>query len=277
MIQTFPKRYGQTTIASGEDEVIAVFPIPANAILKNVWIDFGIVMSGRITTIQCGLYSLYGYIIPLKDPDTASLSATLWDTMVPKDTAVGASVMDMDTTDVDPDPVVELGDINVAQILGMSSAPTRVFRRQKLVHFPKSPTAYNITATDFQPVDGFTTVIKRDYRVEVPSLLMFGVGAPDTLATNMNHFEPQTTGEWAQLSWFDMTLEQMAMQAVGLTEAATDAPYEEAAALVGNYLEWAHEKTPHSFAPAGWTAFTNMSAEIMLPGKPRRFGISGQS
>ena len=273
-VRVFPAQASQRAALAQKDEVVAAFPLPGGTVVNKVWLRMSVIASS-ISFIQAALYGVDGYIIPQLDPDTGVTPDDMWDAQIPKDDAVGSDVIDLDTVTDDNDPVFEPGEPSLSDIMDLTTAPVKIFKRRRMLTFGDRAAGFEAATPDtFIPAETWRSTLRRKYRVEVPSWLLIGISSPGTLQTANTFDTVAAEKSWAMLKYFEHTLEMMMIQLVGLTEAGAESPYEDAANEVSKFLQQFVEFEAGSFAPVTWTAFTEATCDLTLTGSLRSKAIS---
>lgn len=275
-IAVFPARASQKAVVAGTDRVLASFALPAGAKLDRLWLKSGCIASS-ISFIQAVMYGVDAYILPQLDPDTAKSQDDIWDAQVPKDDAVGSDVIDLDTGATDTTPAFEPGDPSVSDLVKLTTAPLRVFKRRRLLTFADRAAGFESATPDtFIPAELWKSEknLSRIDEIPVPSWLLIGMSSPGTLRTGTVEQQMGSVADWAQLQYMGYTIERMMIQLVGLTEAGAESPFEDAANLLTGFLQQFIEETAGSFAPVTWTAFTEATLSMTLRGDLRQTTLS---
>lgn len=264
----FPKLVSQTLIPTATDVVIAAFAIPGQSKLKHVWMDISIVAAVAQSVLSATMYALTAYIVPVLDPDAQTGINTMWDQQIPKDDALALDTIDMDgVTTADASPEVQIGDPSIEELFNVGSRPEQIFRRVEMITFGKQSAGF-VTGTPptFFPRDSFKTEMTRNYFVEYPSMLLFGVSAPAVAAVGAAPFIPQAVQDWMQLRFMGDTAVDAWKLAAGLPEAGAESPYEDAATLIDAYLEQFYQSTAGGFVAQAFHAHASMRAMIDVEG-----------
>jgi hypothetical protein len=264
-IRVFPKMYASAQTTTGSDIVLFALPLPGGAVVNQAWMEVHCVGS-PIGQSNIAVYGLHGYVLPVLDPDAGTTPDAMWDAQVPKDAAMAADVIDLDTVTAVSTPVLELGEPSIARIIGMTTSPVMTFAREKLVSAGLGAPGYDKASATFLPTDFFQARLKRRVEVDVPSYYLIGLSVPDTLATLSAFPVINTDGEWMQLKYMQYTLHQAFMRLAGLTEAGAESPYDEAMTVIANYLEVAYEQTAGVWSGITWNAMGKITFDITLPG-----------
>lgn len=275
-IRVFPKIYSSITQAGATDGVLFALPLPAGAKVNNVWMEVHIIGAGFQGFETISLYGMHGYVLPVLDPDAGTTPDAIWDAQVPKDAPMAADALDLDTAAADTRAVLELGDVSIAKLVGITTAPHRVFSRETMISLANKPTGYDRTGNNFVPTDIFRARVKSNVSVEVPSYYLIGLSSPDTLASASAWPVINTDGEWAHLQYMEYALQQAWMSLVGLTETGAESPYEDAMNLIANYMEVFHEATAGDFAAITWNALGKATFDVTLPGSADKIQLTAQ-
>lgn len=278
MIKTYPKRFNHQSVVAGSDEVVLYMPIPGGSVFRNLWVACKLT-GGSTTQSHEVFYAMHGYVVPMVDISAVVTPDQMWDNQIPKESLMGSDIVDFDPTTGDTAPVFELGDISAEKLIGQTSAPERVFRRVRPLGLVDCLGTFDKAGSSYLPYDGFRTQVSLNMRVEVPSVFLLGLSSPDTLNTVIpgNSWFPNDEEEWTQLRYLEVVLEQAWMQMSGLTETGAETPWEDAATMLGFYMEQAIEDVAGNFAATTWNCFTNASFEIDLQGRRTNFSLTAQA
>ena len=155
-----------TSSTPDEDDVLAGWPIPAGGMFRQL--DMEMHMIGDSVAHQLALlYGVSAFIVPITDPDEAATYKVIWDRLVPKDIPVTEGAFDIDTRTGDAANIeFTPGEMELAEIMGMTTAPMQIFRRREMISFATTPTGFIDTTTDtYHPTARFTTRIRRPVRL----------------------------------------------------------------------------------------------------------------
>ena len=104
--------------------------------------------------------------------------------------------------------------------------------------------------------DSFVTSVKKGFRVEQPSVMLFAGSSPqmDDVTTSIGTAPAEQ--DWSRLKYIGQVVRQMMMDILGLTQAAGDDPWQAATDLVQEYLEPnVYETGGPTHSAQGWTCF----------------------
>lgn len=277
-MRVFRHTLTQRLIAAGTDEVIGHAPIPSDCTLNNVWCETHVVATGGVDVKEVAMYGVDGRLIPDRDPGDAVDLTAQWDLQVQKDEDVGAGVFSIDPGSSETSPLFEPGEPNLAAIMDIAlDEKVEFYKRRKLISFISTPRGFIDGTPDvYLPGDVFKFHAKRNMRAEVHSNAILSFSNPsldDVTTTAANSFN--TEAKWMQMKYFEVVLEQSWMELMGLTEAGSETPWEEAALLVEEVLEpTVIEETAGSFQDAAYNVFCSMTFDITVPGRRRFNSIS---
>lgn len=266
----------QTLVGSNTDRVCAGIWVPANSMIlsANGYIDFngGIVPANIIQTIGASMWWL-----PVDDPDSTGGMETKWDTDVPKDTA--AALLDMDTAAQDTTPEWQPGEPKWEQLydigaerrqLWESHAMSHIGRNLGIARDPETP-----FAVEYVPGGSMAVNMNRGFRTNGPGLLAVGVSSPDLGALSSTASIGQLAeDEWGRIQFIDMVVQQAMMSLLGLTESGAETPWQEATALLEDYLVPPMlEVTASSFNLINWVCVGEMTFKIIVEGNMQQRSI----
>ncbi len=109
---------------------------------------------------------------------------------------------------------------------------------------------------------------RRQVRVTSPSLAVFAVAVPDTLQTSATQAVAAfTENEWGRIKYIDTVLEMAMLDLLGLTESGAETPWEEASALLREYLDPSVlETNAGAMVGASWNAVGELVFDVVVPG-----------
>lgn len=278
MLRLIRRHLGQYLIESGSDSVIAGVEIPPGGSLNAVHLQVSLNASSVFTSGNlAAMYGITGYVIPILDPDSAPTYDAVWDAQVPKDVDEGVNAFDLDTTAADLSPEFEWGEMDITSIIQMSSAPVEVFRRRKLLTVAESMGAMDVATFDWLPIDKFTTTLKRNVRVNVPSVMLLGFSSPSLDDTTATLRTVLSESEWARYMYLGLVVDQSLNQLIGLVEAGAETPYAESAALVAKLLEPpAYEETADAFTSPSWQVWCKATFDVSVPGYRSKAALTSE-
>lgn len=267
-IRTFPKMYSAVQVATGADMVMFAFPLPGGARINQAWMETSIMFPD--VDVSSALHcAMFGYIVPVLDLDAGTTPDLIWDQQVPKDSADDTpDTLDIDLHTAVDDPVAELGDVNINAMLDFESGPRRVFKREKILTFPKSPQGFKTGTPDtYYAMDNFVTKLSGSYTVKVPSYYLVALGVSTGSDTDGSVFPAiNTRGEWMQLTYMNDALIDAMKAMAGLAVSGTQEPYAEAMILIHSYLEHVHEIVAAQWGTGTAEAWGKMTLDVTLPG-----------
>lgn len=265
------RRLSQTLVVNNTDRVVAGFPIPADGVLNSVFLEQHIISSEGQHFNGMGVYGTSGFVFPVMDPDGGTSFDNIWDAQVPKDVALSAGALDIDTGAIDTAPEFELGLPDLSSITQLTALePVPIFQRRaylslanaKVIYTPVSGGEDTAIFTDF-----YSTQINRTVRVPSPSVVLFGTSSPDMGSTTTTVKTIPTEPEWLLLQYLEVALEQAFMSLAGLTEGGATVPYANSLAFIAELVEdTVLQDTASRFIPNNWTVFTRATFDISVPG-----------
>jgi len=284
-MRVFPKILSEVEISAASDKIIGAFFVPPGCTWNGFWMEHSMHVNTPQDKSYAFLYGVDAYLIPINDPDTDINLDTLWDESVPKDTAVGSSVLDMDTASADPTPRFELGELNPSDLIGLSTVPEQLMSpRRQLITFAKMPLAFHMdpitpfTAQFYIPSDYYKTRSKTRRHTEVPAVVLIAASSPDYNATDSFWSNLQSTSEWLQLKYLGETQRDAWTYISGLVSAGTQESASEAATLLEGFMEKFYEQNAAAFggpAQPTWRSFAKITADISLTGYYEPIQVGG--
>lgn len=279
-VRLFSHKLSQMLVPSGSDQVLSGIQLPSESSLNNVWGEVHIVAPTPIEFDKAVMYGVDGHVFLHQTPDDGATFNTLWDSNVPKDTDVASGAIDLNASATTIN-FFEPGEPNVHALADMAiyNDDNNWFKRRKLLSFASSPTGWLPgTPNLYVPSDVFAVRSRRRIGVDYWSLAALGMSSPafDDVTTTVY----TTFGDEAplmQMKYIEVTLEQAWMQLVGLTETGAETPWEDAATMIGDFLEpTVLEVTAGDFATMGFNVYTKCTWEITVPGRRNFKSISAE-
>lgn len=269
-MQLIGRRSGATDVAAASDAVIANYPVPQDGKLNYVHLEVHVIGAEGMLINQASWYGISGFMVPLGDADLADSVDDLWDLNVPKDVNLAEGVWDMDEATVDATPEFEIGTPDVHALLDMQPGEVlEIFRRRQMLSLARGGFFKDVLAATDEVVvtDYMKTKISRGVNVNEPTMCLFGLSSPDTLATTTTIPTAPTEVQWVLLKYLEIALEQAFMAIVGLIEAAADEPYATSMAFIAGLVEeTVFEEAAASYLSQSWRVFTNATFSITVPG-----------
>ncbi len=278
MIRMFARRLANRTINPGEDRVLVGLSLPSGSRVNNISIDVRLHQVLPIAIREVTMYAVEGWIVPVLDPDAATLLDTIWDQLVPKDTDV--ETIDLDTTSADSTPFYEPGEPDFSSLMDVGFRPERIYHRNRLLSIGNgSIFTFQDNQTPFLPQwipgDSFRIRIRKNYAVRQPSVLMFAVANPSLDDTSAVSLAAASEAEWGQTKYIGHVLERALLHLFGVTEAGAETPWEEATALLKKHLEPdVFEETAGTFDAAVWDCSMKAIIDHSVEGRLGQTSIS---
>lgn len=283
-MRLFPKMVTQRDANAGTDTVIAAWPVPGNCRVNGFWLELSVMTTLAMDLTDNLMYGVTAYVVPVPDPDSAISPDTLWDRMIPKDTAVGSGVLDLDTSVADGTPEFELGELDMTDFIEVSTAPVELFTRRKLITFASAPIGFHLdpitpfTDMFYVPTDYIKTRVRKGALVKYPSYLLVGLSQPDYAATKTTYPALEDKGEWAMIQYFQESLREMWKHILGLVGSGTQEMAVEAATLIEEYFEHFHEETANRWGglpQRGLSAVAKVTLDLTVPGEFGQMQVGG--
>ncbi len=276
------KRRMQRVVDAGFDKVIGGFPIPAGGKLNGVHLKVHIIGDFTENVETMSQYAITGYVFPIHEPMSSQSYDDIWDKQVPKDVAMsgvaGTVELDLDEDAAVPAAEVEVGLLNPSRVFDLGRAPHRFFKRESELTFsntPKGDTSNSWYVTDF-----FASQVRKQVRVQVPSVALVGMSMPD-MEIDMSNlpFTLNTAQEWANYTYLGDTVKDAMKDVIGTTELGAESPFEDAMKLLEELLEMApYEETAGSYLGSAEAAtyklkvWCKSSWDVSVPGYMRAPG-----
>lgn len=276
MIRMFRRETVQVDVGVGLDEVILATPLPSGSRLNGHKSTWHIEATAAATMNTVFMYMMEAWILPVLDPDSAALLTAIWDTLVPKDTDV--QVLDLDTASADTAPFFEPGEADFSALFEVGLRPERIYQKRKMVSFASNPLGLHILANDttkWWTMDTFECVIKKNYAINQPSVLLFGFASPALDDTTSTGRTIPTENQWSRIKYIAHVLQQAQMDLLGLTEAGSETPWEEATDLLQLHTEPdVFEQNAGAFVGATWRVVADSITDHSVVGELGKTTIS---
>lgn len=232
------KRKGLYSVAATVDRVVAGVAVPRGARVTQVSGHIDVMTTTRMIIDEVLDYSLRAFMIPVHDFDTQITYDQIWDNLVPKDDAA-TDTIDADEAAGDVVAIDTPGLPDLETIMGIHGTKLiSVYKRQGQFSYPSHPMhAHLDTNAKYWPGERHNIKINRPIFAPEPSLLLFAVSNPASLATRTTLDSSPTITEWARMSVLEYTLQQMMINFIGAVETGAETPWEEAQALIVKLME----------------------------------------
>lgn len=258
----------QYSIATDTDEVIAAVAIPAGGKLESVNLNVSCQLAD-LSVLTAVMYGATMFAVPVIDPDATLKFAQIWDQQVPKDKDEAEGVYDLDTAAADATPEFEMGEMDFETLLGAGGSARKMWRRRRLISFANSPVAFQAGTPDtYSAIDTFSVRVKKNLRVDVPTVVMLGFSSPVLDDTVSSDLPIPAEKDWTKLRFVVDTLKQAVVELLGEVEAGANTPWTEAAVMISTLLEGpAMEEDAGSFLTGTWITYCTGSFTISVPGE----------
>lgn len=260
----------QRAVPGAADEVIGHAMLPQDARLNRVQGEVHCVAAVQESVQSVSQYACDGWVLDLPDPDTADSIDDIWDLMVNKD-ADETSGFDLDTTSPDTSQFDEPGEWNAARTAGMDKTPQskRWFRRRKMISLASNPTGFDPAADNYFPADVFKVNASPRMGPDDWGMAALGFGSPILTATTTTiPSTPGSEGEWIQLKYLEVVLEQAWMDLAGLNETPGTDPWQGSVDMIEELLEPdVVEDIAATFEAGTWNVWAKLSWDITVPGR----------
>lgn len=285
-LRVFPKIYGERACPIGQDIVVASIPLPANSTLNNVWGEIHLL--GEARDYWSGSYnSIYGYILPHLDPDTAITPDALFDRLIPKDRVLSAGNAEMDTTVMNASPQTQLNEMSPNAIYNLQNAPEQIWSRTRLITAASGMPQERGRAHESPGHGAFDALtrhmdlakirVSKRYRVKGPSYVVFVVGSPDLDQRETSWFAPDTEATWSLLQFLDIAVENAFLYLAGVSAGGGTTHVDDCAELLYNYMERWYEQDNDALVTCSWRAFSEFSFDVSIEGMPSLNNLSVQN
>ncbi len=269
MIRALAHRTFQRPVVGGADGVMAAFALPSDTVVHSVRGYVNVEGVTLLTAQEIAMCAVEAHVLPVLDPDGASIPDTVWDTLVMKDSPL--TTLDLDTGSVDASPVFEPGETQFARVLDVGLQPKRLMHQHRMFSLGNGSLFQNQDnqtpfAVEWIPGGRFNVNIG-GFRVSQPSYVMVGVAAPTMDRTTTTIPGVAVENDWPRLKYLELVLEQALISLMGLVEAGAETPWEEATTLLKRHLDpEVFESDGDQFQAATYSCFGEIQCDMSVPG-----------
>lgn len=267
----YPRRLGMANVASAVDQAVVGFYLPPGSVLRKFWAYTEVMPTTDVTVNVVFPYSVAAYLCPVIDPDDGSTIETIWDQTVPKDADLATDGFDLDTENVDTNVFAEWGEFELENLIGFNSAfdAEEKWRYDDILSYPKYPMGFTTGTPDtYLPAARRTTQKQPMTRIDVPSMLILGLGVPDFAETTATAEPvPPEDSQWS-IKYASEMLRDAAKALVGLIEVGAESPYEDMMTRLEDYLQAPiFEETAGFFSNSNTlNVHAGLTGEVWVPG-----------
>jgi hypothetical protein len=265
------RRRGARVVSAGSDKVLFGVSLPSDTSIANIRARMSMEAVSVTVNQKVNAYGVEGWVLPVTDPDASTTYQTLWDQLVPKDTDV--QTIDLDTGAVDSAPFFEPGEADWTQLLNLGVRPRRIYQRLRFLTLGSTSSLVLDSSNGIKWLakDNWTIRLDRPFRVNRPSVLVFGFASPGLDDTTTSEEGPLAENEWGQVKYIGHVVDRAFMDLLGLTEAGAETPWEEATDLLQKHMEPdIFEDTGGQMEAQNFFTYTDAIMEHRVPGEVAR-------
>ncbi len=268
-IRALAHRTFQRPVVGGTDGVMASFAMPSDAVAHSLRGYVNVEGTTLLTAQEIAMCAIEVHVIPVLDPDAATVPDTLWDQLVVKDSPI--TILDLDTGDPNTPPMFEPGESAFARVFDVGLLPRRLMHQHRMYSLGNGSLFQNQDnqtpfAVEWIPGGQFRVNVG-GFRVSQPSYVMVGIGAPSMDRTTVTTPGVASEADWPRLKYLELVLEQALISLMGLTEAGAETPWDEATTLLKAHLDpEVFESDGDQFQGNTWTCFGEMQLDFSVPG-----------
>lgn len=270
MLLVREQRTFERAIGGGTDGVVAVFGLPSGTVVHRCT---GYIMAegeSLLTAQKVTAFGVEAHVLPVLDPDAATVPDTIWDALVVKDT--NADVLDLDTAAADATPFWEPGEHDWANVFEVGLQPRMVSHQHRyfgLGHGAIFQNQDNQTPFAVEWIPGGRFEVKiGSFRVTQPSYLMIGCTSPSLDQTTTTLPGVVAEDEWPRMKYLQLVLEQAMIHVLGLVESGAETPWEEATLLISQQLDpLIFESDSAFFTAGGWRSWGEINCDMSVTGE----------
>lgn len=279
MLRMFARRMSHVLVSGNADQVLFGVSLPSESLVHDVRVKVKMVGTSKTREqFNCLMYGVEGWILPVHDPDSGSTYEALWDSLVPKDSAV--ETLDLDTGAADVTPFYEPGEVDLSDLFDVGLRPERLYHRHKMLTIGNGAVfMYQDNQTPFNLLwvagDEFVIQIRRRLAVRKPSVLVFAMASPNLNATTAVVDAILGEAEWGQVKYMSHILERAMLHVLGVVESGAETPWEEATALLVKQLDPdLYEETAGRFQSENFDVFTEAMVDMSVVGDIGKVAVS---
>lgn len=260
----------QRIVTGGVDDVVAHLMMPEGTVLHRVWLNQHIIGSEETGIHKANIFFSAGFVVPVPEPDSALSIDTLWDNIVPKDSALSVGSEDRDTETLDASGLYEMGLVNPSEIIDGGTQLRRFFKRKSFMTAVTSKLlvpASTVAAFVWFPHDNYKVEMAPKIRASVPSMAMIGSGTPLLTSTTSTVPTSPTSQEWSTIRFIEEALRNAFIHLLNFVESGAESPYDTIAAIIADVLEpTVHEETAGAFESGTTAVFTEATWDFSVEG-----------
>ena len=269
MFRMLARRRTQVSVEAGVDKVLFGISLPQDTVVHDIKAEIHIIGVTDHPSSGGTFYGIEMYVLRVTDPDAQETHQITWDQFVPKDTDTQA--IDLDTSAQDTTPFFEPGEADWSQVLDIGVRPRKLYGRYKMLTFLNSSFKGRDPATPFNAEFRFGDMVqlrvKRAIRVREPSVLVCGMASPAMDDTSTTEEKALFENEWSRVKYARQMLHQAHMDLIGMTEAGSETPWEDATDLLQKHLEPdVFEQDAASFLSEQFNVFTDAKIDHSVVG-----------
>lgn len=272
MFRMWSRRLSNLQLSSGSDQVLLGMSLPSDSVINDISGEVSAWNESNLVTTIVTFLAAELWLLPVFDPDAGANFDTLFDQLVPKDTDV--ETMDLDTGAADTSPFSEPGEVDWSTIFDVGVRPERLYKRSRLLTVQNGGSYYTFQdnqtpfAVKWRAGDNFRFRIKRRLRVRQPSVLVLAMGSPLLDDTSGTLQAAMAENEWPRIKYAQELLRMAMHHVLGLIEAGSETPWEEATALLKKHLEPdVYEETAAAFSGQQFNIAGRWTIDHSVPGE----------
>lgn len=225
------------TVNGNADQVVGACPVPAGGVLIGVFGELHMIGVEGANITEISAYGFGGEMVPLLDIEDTITTDTLWDRMVVKGSVAAedatTNTADFDWDDVDQNPQIEAGEVNMNKLLGIGMPGKEIFSpRLEFDSFAKNKGGWVAGTPDvYNPTSYKRYRSGRRLRAEMDSYALLGVSAPQ-FNVEATSESTMSQNKFAFLGNLRRQMDQLMVINLQQAEAGAENPYAPASKLI---------------------------------------------
>lgn len=276
LVRIIAKTHYAQNVATNVDVVMGGMPIPTGGKLISVQGELHVItFTEDRPMVGFFGYGFAGELVPIVESDVSDDYQEIWNNVVVKASTLtsvaGTNNLDFDWDTADTGPAVELGEVDVDALLGLTQGVKEIFPpRLEWISWAKSRQGGFVAGTpdDWQPSDFKTFRARPNLVADVPSAAILAISNPLMDQTQVASADTTPTGEaqWFMLQNMTDTLREMAKFQAGLSEVGAESPGSDASIIIQEIIAKAPVTDSALFLDNQWTALCSATWVLDFPG-----------
>lgn len=272
MRKIISRRYFERSVAPGLDGVLHGVTLPAGSVLHGIRFESAM-ETNTVQPVQTGaMGSIEGWVCAVIDVDATGSAAQLdniWDTRVPKDFETDA--LDLDSEATFTIAAFEPGAQDWESMFRAGQPSMPLYKTDWISSVSRNSIAHRDPATPFglEWLGSLTrdVSLRPGLFIEEPSVVLFGLSAPDLTVTFAGPLLQLTEIELGLITFINSVMENAMLALLSVSGAGASTVFEAAVdALKAHVDPPVFEATADAWAAPSWQTFGKLIVEHSVPG-----------